>query len=197
MKPIEARLGLAILTLAIAAAPIGAAGADSVDQAYAEMGHRHAALDPSAAAFPPDEAAFLSRLFDLVDRTIVEKTQAWTWFQSEGRKGKPPREYSAGVDALLGRLAAAPVPPRLKEIHRLILEAIRDQRAFFAAWERAEALAARGEDNRGAHRERGASLQSSSRKLHQAYDLLVALYPGAGQRNLDAFYDHLCVLDLL
>jgi hypothetical protein len=31
----------------------------------------------------------------------------------------------------------------------------------------------------------------------EAYDRLVNTFPNAGQQNFDAFYDHLCVLDLL
>ena len=54
-----------------------------------------------------------------------------------------------------------------------------------------------GKDSREVYRSRGIYLKSSSQKLHQVYGQLMNLFPDAGQQNFDAFYDHLCVLDLL
>jgi hypothetical protein len=184
-----------ILTLLVALLAIGPARAMTVEQAYQEMQHRHATLDPTSAGFSREEAAYLSRLFELVDLAIVEKMQAWTWFQSEGRKGKSVQEYRARVDVLIATLDNLPAPERLLGVKRLLVEATRDQRAFFETWNRA--VAAAGRDNADAHRTRGNFMKSSSQKLHQAYAQLMSLFPNAGQQNFDAFYDHLCVLDLL
>ena len=190
---VTAALAAAVLS-AVAVAP---AAALTVEQAYEEMAHRHAGLDPASAGFTREEAAFLSRLFELVDLAIVEKAQAWTWFQSEGRKGKSLPEYRIRVDALIARLDSLPAPERLRSAQRLLVEAIRDQRAFFETWTQALEVGARGQDNQDVHRSRGMHLKNSSRKLHQVYGKLMDLFPNAGQQNFDAFYDHLCVLDLL
>ena len=190
------------MTAAIAAAVLSAvavapAAALTVEQAYEEMAHRHAGLDPASAGFTREEAAFLSRLFELVDLAIVEKAQAWTWFQSEGRKGKSLPEYRVRVDALIARLDSLPAPERLRSVQELLVGAVLDQRAFFETWTQALEVGARGQDNQDVHRSRGMHLKNSSRKLHQVYGQLMDLFPNAGQQNFDAFYDHLCVLDLL
>ena len=190
---VTAALAAAVLST-VAVAP---AAALTVEQAYEEMAHRHAGLDPASAGFTREEAAFLSRLFELVDLAIVEKAQAWTWFQSEGRKGKSLSEYRVRVDALIARLDSLRAPERLRSVQRLLVEAIRDQRAFFETWTQALEVRARGQDNQDVHRSRGIHLKDSSRKLHQVYGQLMDLFPNAGQQNFDAFYDHLCVLDLL
>jgi len=188
-----------VLILAVLAGflAIGPASALTVQEAYEEMQHRHAGLDPTSAGFTREEAAYLSRLFELVDLAIVEKMQAWTWFQSEGRRGKPVQEYTGRIDALIGILDGLPAPEKLRDAKRLLVEAIRDQRAYFQACGEALAVGASGGDNREEHRAKGAFMKSSSQKLHQVYAQLMTLFPAAGQQNFDAFYDHLCVLDLL
>src|SRR5262249_52659701 len=100
----------------------------TVEEAYQEMQHRHASIDPTTRGFTREEAAYLSRLFELVDLAIVEKTQAWTWFQSEGRKGNNVQEYRRRVDSLVATLDGLPAPEKLRDVQRLLVEAIRDQR---------------------------------------------------------------------
>lgn len=197
MKTSIRGLGATLLALGVALAAGAPAYPMTVEEAYQEMQHRHQSLDPTSHGFSREEAAYLSRLFELVDLAIVEKMQAWTWFQSEGRKGKSPQEYRTRVDSLVSILEGLPAPERLHQVQRLLVDAVRDQRAFFESWNDALAVAASGRDNREVYRSRGTYLKSSSQKLHQVYGLLMNLFPEAGQQNFDAFYDHLCVLDLL
>ncbi len=185
---------LAVVLSAVAVAP---AAALTVDEAYQEMAHRHAGLDPASAGFAREEAACLSRLFELVDLAIVEKAQALTWLQSEGRKGKSLPEYRIRLDALIARFDSLPAPDRLRPVQTLLVDALRDQRAFFETWTPALEVGARGQESQDVQRSRGTYLKNSSRKLHQVYGQLMDLFPDAGQQNFDAFYDHLCVLDLL
>ena len=194
-RPVILAAGMVLACMAaLASAPTAAL---TVEEAYQEMQHRHASLDPTSRGFSRDEAAFLSRLFELVDLAIVEKMQAWTWFQSEGRRGKSVQEYRIRVDSLIAILDRLPAPERLRDVQRLLVDAIRDQRAFFETWNEALTVAAAGRDTRVIDRSRGRVLKSSSRKLHQVYGDLMNLFPDAGQQNFDAFYDHMCVLDLL
>lgn len=195
--PLLAALAAAALAVLLFTVAVDSAAAMTVGEAYEEMAHRHAGLDPASAGFAREEAAFLSRLFELVDLAIVEKAQAWTWFQSGGRKGKALPEYRVRVDALIARLDALPAPDRLRPVQALLVDAVRDQRAFFETWTQALEVGAGGQDNQDVHRSRGIHLKNSSRKLHQVYGRLMDLFPNAGQQNFDAFYDHLCVLDLL
>jgi hypothetical protein len=201
--PVEMMTLLAFATMAVIAAlliparTLAASAPITVQEAYDEMAHRHASLDPASTGFTREEASYLSRLFELVDLAIVEKAQAWTWFQSEGRKGKSLPEYEARVEVLVARIDALPAPENLSQVQDLLVDAIGDQRAFFETWTKALEVGARGQDNREVHKSRVLHLKSSSDKLHQAYGLLMDLFPNAGQQNFDAFYDHLCVLDLL
>jgi len=197
MRTILDRLAGLAAVACLAALASASASAMTVEEAYQEMQHRHASLDPTSRGFTREEAAYLSRLFELVDLAIVEKMQAWIWFQSEGRKGKAVQEYRGRVDSLVAILDGLPAPDRLREVQRLLVEAIRDQRAFFETWNEALTVGAAGKDNREVYRSRGLYLKSSSQKLHQVYGQLMSLFPDAGQQNFDAFYDHLCVLDLL
>jgi hypothetical protein len=191
-------LATAVLAAALpSTAGIAPAIAMTVEQAYQEMAHRHAGLNPASSGFSREEAACLSRLFELVDLAIVEKAQAWTWFQSEGRRGNSLPEYRIRVDALIARLDALPAPERLRPVQKLLVDAIRDQRDFFETWTQALEAGSHGQDHRDVQRSRGTHLRNSSRKLHQVYGQLMDLFPNAGQQNFDAFYDHLCVLDLL
>ena len=197
MRTFPAALLTAALAVVLSAVAVAPAAALTVDEAYQEMAHRHAGLDPASAGFAREEAACLSRLFELVDLAIVEKAQAWTWLHSEGRRGKPLPEYRIRLDALIARLDSLPAPDRLRPVQTLLADALRDQRAFFETWTPALEVGARGQENQDVQRSRGIYLKDSSRKLHQVYGQLMDLFPNAGQQNFDAFYDHLCVLDLL
>jgi hypothetical protein len=192
-------IGALAVTAALLPSPAsGPAFGMTVQEAYEAMdGHRHTDFDPKAPGFSHADAVYLAKLFDLVDLAIVEKMQTWVWFQSEGRKGSSFRDSRARVDQLIAEISALQAPARLAEVQRLMVEAVREQRAFFEAWQQAFDAAERGEDNRQGHAAHGALMQSSSAKLHAAYNELRTLFPAAGRQNLDAFYDHLCVLDVL
>jgi hypothetical protein len=69
--------------------------------------------------------------------------------------------------------------------------------AFGEAWQEAFDASARNVDKSQANAASNRLMQSSSAKLRAAYNQLQTLFPTAGRRNLDAFYDHLCVLDLM
>jgi len=176
----------------------GQASAMTVQEAYEAMdGHRHTEFDPHAPGLIHAEAAYLAKLFDLVDLAIVEKMQTWVWVQSEGRKGASFRDSRARVDRIAADLGALRAPVRLAEVQRLMVEAVREQRAFFEAWQEAFDASTRNVDNSQANAASNRLMQSSSAKLRAAYNQLQTLFPAAGRRNLDAFYDHLCVLDLM
>jgi hypothetical protein len=177
--------------------PSGPAFGMTVQEAYEAMdGHRHTDFDPHAPGLVHAEAIYLTELFELVDLAIVEKMQTWVWFQSEGRKGASFRESRTRVDQIIAEFVTLEAPARLAEVQRLMVEAIQEQRAFFQAWQEAFDARGRDEESGQAHAARGRLMESSSAKLHAAYNQLRALFPTAGRRNLDAFYDHLCVLDM-
>jgi len=158
----------------------------TVEEAYQEMQHRHASLT-HLRGLQPGEAA-TCRLFELFDLASSRRCRPGPG-SVEGRKGKSVQEYRNRVDSLIAILDGLPPPERLREVKRLLVEAIREQRTYFETWNQALAVAAAGRDDSEAQRSRGMYLKSSSQKLHQVYGQLMSLFPKAGQQNFDAFYD--------
>ena len=118
----------------------------------------------------PDERAYLQRMFELVDLGIVERVETLGWLRSRG--GSEPSVES--YDQVVSQLGVLTVPPRLASVHRLVSEAMVEQRAALAEWRKTAVPA-----NLGAH----PLVTSSSGKLHRAYGELLALFPRENQHN--------------
>jgi hypothetical protein len=127
----------------------------------------------------------------------VARVEALQWFQSAGGRGAPFHQYEAQVAAILDRLQGMTVPSRLAHVHQLVVGAIQTQQKFYAEW---QATKEQGRPFQPRLVGGGAGhplIQSSSQKLHSAYDELMQLYPEASWRNKDAFFDYLCALDFV
>lgn len=91
-------------------------------------------------------------------------------------------------DQVVSQLDALSVPPRLASVHRLVSEAMVEQRTALAEW-RKTALPA----NLAGH----PLVASSSGKLHRAYGELLTLFPQESAHNKAAFFDYLCAMDFI
>ena len=168
----------------------------SVEEAYRAIPHRYTPFESKSVKMSPKDAAVLQEFFRLLNLAIVERVQAQTWFQSNGKRGVAFPNYQRSTDGLIAQLEALTQPDSLKAVHRDVIDALRDQRAYFEEWQRA---VHRGEPFRyppGAspHHPR---VLSSSQKLQQAYGRLMQLYPQETERTKQAFFDHLCALDFI
>jgi len=168
----------------------------NVEEAYRAIPHRYTPFESKSVKMSPKDAAALQGFFRLLNLAIVERVQAQTWFQSNGKRGVAFPNYQRSTDGLIMQLEALTLPNSLKAIHRDVIDALRDQRAYFEEWQRA---VHRGEPFRyppGAspHHPR---VLSSSQKLQQAYARLIQLYPQETERTKQAFFDHLCALDFI
>lgn len=156
----------------------------SVEEAYRAIPHRRTVFDPEAAKMSQEERAYLQQLFELVDLAVVERVEALGWLTARRARTRGADDY----DAILNRLGALAVPPRLVTVRRLVVEAIQEQRAGLEEWRTAGVPA-----NLGGH----PLVASSSTKLRQAYAELMGLFPQEGPNNKAAFFDYLCALDFI
>jgi hypothetical protein len=156
----------------------------AIERAYRAIPHRRTVFDVSAARMSPAERDYLQQMFDLVDLGIVERVETLGWLRSRDGSGPSVEHY----DQVVSQLGVLSVPPRLASVHRLVSEAMVDQRAALAEW-RQTALPA----NFAGH----PLVVSSSGKLRQAYGELLALFPQENENNKAAFFDYLCAMDFI
>ena len=154
----------------------------SVEDAYRAIPHRRTVFDVDAARMSREERLYLHTLFTMVDLAVVERVDTLSALQ-RGATGSRD-DY----DALLRELGALRAPETLRGVHRLVVEAITEQRTALAQWRTAGPP----------HALNGHPLVvSSSTKLRQAYAELMRLFPDEREQNKAAFFDYLCALDFI
>jgi hypothetical protein len=168
----------------------------SVEEAYRAIPHRYTPFESRSVKMSSTDAAVLQEFFRILNLAIVERVQAQAWFQSNGKRGVAFPNYQRSTDGLIVQLEGLTIPESLKGVHRDVIDALKDQRAYFEEWQR---TVRRGKPFRyppGAspHHPR---VLSSSQKLQQAYARLIQIYPQETERAKQAFFDHLCALDFI
>jgi hypothetical protein len=166
---------------AVAATPIGQT---SVEDAYRAIPHRRTVFDVGTARMSSEEREYLRQLFELVDLGIVERVGTLGWLKSKGGHEPSPEGY----DRVVSQLKALSVPARLGSVHRLVSEAMVEQRAALAEWRKTAVPA-----DLAGH----PLVASSSGKLRRAYGELRALFPQEDGHNKAAFFDYLCAMDFI
>ncbi|MBI1216736.1 MAG: hypothetical protein GC185_13080 [Alphaproteobacteria bacterium] len=171
---------LAFLCCLLLAAP--AARADdsirqsmTVSQAYSAIPHQKTRFDPATATMP--ERELLDVFFGLTDLAVAERV-------IEQRAITGGQAYVDNYDAILAKLAALDVPPKMQKAYDLITQAVREQREYLAR--------VRGGEKFNAN---APLVESSHQKLVAAYGILMQAYPNEDAHNKQAFFDHLCALD--
>ena len=145
----------------------------TVDEAYKAIPHNKTRFDPASAGMDESEKAFLDTFFGLSDLAVAERVET-----------QMSKAENDNYDAILTRLKSLEVPARLKTAHRLVTEAVEEQREYLAS------LKAGGRFDANAP-----LVESSHEKLVQAYNELMQAYPAENPHNKQAFFDHLCALD--
>ena len=157
---------------------------EAVERAYRAIPHRRTVFDAGAATMSADERAYLRQMFELVDLGIVERVETLGWLRSRDGSAPAVERY----DQVVSQLGALSVPPRLASVHRLVSEAMVEQRAALAEWRKTAVPA-----DLAAH----PLVASSSGKLRRAHGELLALFPRENEHNKAAFFDYLCALDFI
>ena len=168
----------------------------SVEEAYRAIPHRHTPFKSSLVKMNPKNAVFLQEFFRLLNLAIVERVQTQAWFQSNGQKGSAFPNYQRTAAGLIAQLEALTVPEGLKAMHRSLVDALKDQRAYFEEWQRAVSKREPFKHSLGTSPQHPRVI-SSSQKLHEAYRRLMQAYPQEAERAKRAFFDHLCALDFI
>src|SRR5262245_54590638 len=113
------------------------ASAMTVEEAYRAIPHRYTPFDAKAAKMPANQSACLESFFKLVNLAIVGRIQTLAWFQSHGAQASSFENYQKQMVDLLTQLAVLPIPKNLEGARRYVVEAIKDQVAYFEEWEEA------------------------------------------------------------
>ena len=145
----------------------------TVEEAYKAIPHNKTRFDPASAKMSADEKAFLDTFFGLSDLAVAERVETQT-----------SKAQNDNYDAILTRLKSLDVPAKLKTAHRLVTEAVGEQRDYLASLKGGSAFDANAP-----------LVESSHEKLVQAYNELMQAYPAENAHNKQAFFDHLCALD--
>ena len=168
----------------------------SVEEACRAIPHRYTPFGARSVKMNPRDAVFLQEFFRLLNLAIVERVQTQAWFQSNGNRGIAFSRTQRTTDGLIAQLEAMTVPEGLKAVHRGVIEALKDQRAYFEEWQRAVSRREPFKYALGASPQHPRIL-SSSQKLHEAYGRLMQVHPQEAERTKQAFFDHLCALDFI
>ena len=181
------RLRTVLTILSIAAALPCPASAMTVEEAYAAIPHQRPMFNSSIARMGNSEAEYLKQLFEVIDLAVRERVETMAWLVSRGVSG----DGVDGYERLLARLFYLQPPARLQLVHRLVTEAIEQQRDVLREWRNGPAMQGRPLPMQHP------LVQSSSQKLQQAYDEVLRLFPAEDRRNQQAFFDYFCSLDFL
>lgn len=156
-----------------------------VEVAYANLGRRHTLFQPGLLRGTDAATAdYLTRLVYLLDLMVVLRADAVKNLES----GRPPSQYERVFPVVRGRLEDLLPPLPLVPAHRLVLQALDDQAAFFRAWARRPGTPLDVEDP---------GVRRSHRRIVQAYDLLLESLPQQETVVLEGLYDPLHAVDLL
>lgn len=175
-----------ILTLSLICLSISTnAFALSIDEAYRAIPHRRTVFKLNQAKMSNDEKEFLDEFLHLVDLAMVQRVEMLLWLSTNGQRGSQDNNYAQ----ILDDLASLDVPSTLKEVHKLVIEAIKQQRSFLEGWQKGP--------ERKHNFASDPQVSGASQKLRSAYSQLMRLYPNEGQQNKQAFFDYLCTLDFI
>jgi hypothetical protein len=155
-----------------------------IDKAYRSIPHRQTTFDPATASMNNQQKNYLYKLFSIVDLAVSERVQTLLWYQTKGRRGANNNSY----DQILTELERLDVPKNMRQTHTLINHALTEQKQYFKQIDASKTYSFNAKDPK---------IQASHKRLINAYNLLMALYPQENRHNRTAFFDHLCALDFI
>ncbi len=188
------RVFLLVGFMVLAFAPEGGAQEMTIEQAYRAIPHKQTPYDYKQSRIRAVDAKYLDHYFFAADVALRARVMCLRGFYGQ-KGGIDVVRYNREVNDMVNSFSLVDTPSHLKEAEVLLISAVRDQQAFFNAWEDARGTP-RGQkymQNLSAH----PKVQSAHRKLIQAYSVLKRSYPQESARNQSAFYDHLCALDFI
>lgn len=153
--------------------------------AYARIPHRMAPLPGQEVTLAPPQAAQLLQFMTLLDAAVVARVECAE--QLQRRSSRAYAVYDARLSQIEMELAPLKQSPFSRSVS-LTLEALADQRAYLQEWSLQPG---------GAVAAGHAKVQSSSAKLHQAYDSCLKSLSKPTPGVSDAVFDRFCALDFI
>ncbi len=167
----------------------------SVSQAYRVLKHNQTKFNSAIAQMSAEEIRYLDHLFFVTDLAFRERMVMLQAFKS-GKDTKYIDQYNKEIANLLGSFSLIEPPTsNLINVETLIISAINEQREFFNIWHKSRGTSQYSNLQKNFISNK--NVQSSHRKLLQAYSLLKQHYPKEGSHNQQSFFDHLCALDFI
>lgn len=167
----------------------------SVDEAYKAIPHQQTPYNSQISKLPHPTKLFLNSLFEITDLAVVARVEhLTTLYYYKGRGDTGNFSYNRTIDTLIRRLQNLKPPAAFKKPHGFVLNALKEQKAFFGKWASASSTGKRA--LRKSYRTHPL-VQSSHQKLIAAYNELMRLFPKETKHNKQAFFDHLCALDFI
>ena len=157
----------------------------SVSEAYQQIPHERTRFRSDLGRMSSLEIRYLDDLFSFTDAGVVERV----YIQSQMTSGALSSIEQSNYAGILDQLRSLSTPDNLLPIEALIVEATQEQLRYFQEWHE--------HGDPGYFSSRAPLVQSSHRKLIEAYNRLMAMYPTEDAHNKQAFYDHLCALDFI
>ncbi len=166
----------------------------SIDEAYRMIPHKQTPFDPKQSRIKAADSKYLDHYFFVSDMAMRARVMTLRYFYGQNF-GMDLERYNKEINDLVASFALIPTPRHLQAVEKTLISAIKDQQMFFNEWEKVrgtpkfENLKKNYRNNR--------QVQSSHKKLLQAYGMLKKIYPRESSHNQTAFFDHLCALDFI
>tara|TARA_R110002126_G_scaffold291807_1_gene459722 strand:+ start:172729 stop:173292 length:564 start_codon:yes stop_codon:yes gene_type:complete len=182
---------LLVMSVAILMGGALPAQAMSIEDAYKAIPKQQVTYDPIASPLDEAHRTYLNAFFSLIDMAVAVRVEMLEKMYNEAAYDYA--YYRDNYIFVINEISSLQTPYDLYETQRLTLEALREQWQFFEQWHYADITMKQGYKQYAAHPD----VQTSSRKLIQAYNVFMQQYTEETSHNKKAFYTHLCALDFL
>ena len=166
---------------------------NTISQSYKAIPHGQTTFSSTQSPSSGAEKIYFDHFFTLTDLMMSARVSALTNLY-HGRGGITVSRYNAAYNLAMNGFSQLKVPSNASKAQELILTAIKEHRAFLNKWNSAKGGA---KDKIKNSYRNDPLVRSSSRKLIQAYGVLMSRYSSETGHNKKAFYDHLCALDFI
>ncbi|MCB9977329.1 MAG: hypothetical protein H6858_07010 [Rhodospirillales bacterium] len=168
----------------------------SIEESYAFFNHERTPFDTKISKLSPYDVAYLKHYFSLTDQAFQLRTNMMQYFYVNSQSYKKQiRNYVDKINEVLDNFILVRAPTKeLKDIEKLTMLAIAEQRDFFIEWSQANGREVLTLREGYKYNKR---VISSHLKLQKAYTELMLLFKDEDPYNHKAFYDHLCALDFI
>ncbi|MGH1402738.1 MAG: hypothetical protein ACRBDL_00690 [Alphaproteobacteria bacterium] len=184
-----------VVTVILGCGNVSQASDITIDEAYRSIPHGRTQFDQSRATMSEEEKKYIDHLFFATDLAMRERVVMLRYFE-EKKSASYIEQYNKEIGNILASFDLVRAPTKtLLQVEKLVLESVREQQAFFnKRYKNNDAIPKRAMYSTYKHY---TLVQSSHKKLIQAYMLLKKTYPREQRHNQKAFFDHLCALDFI